>query len=148
VAPEQVTPEAAAPEAPIASTEAPVPSAGVAPHDEVLSVVYDLLKSSPSGVMLDAVARRLKDMGFVRPPNSPRLVTRLRGFKELDVSPRGLIRAKEASATAPEATAEAAEDAREEGGGAPEGAAKRRRRRRGGRSRGKSTPPAPEGASS
>jgi hypothetical protein len=42
-------------------------------------------------VTLDAIANRLKALGFERPPNSPRLVTRLRSMKELRVSPRGKV---------------------------------------------------------
>jgi hypothetical protein len=62
-----------------------------APQDEILSVVRVLLEASPRGVMLDAIANRLKAQGFERPPNSPRLVTRLRSMKELRVSARGQV---------------------------------------------------------
>ncbi|MBI3184259.1 MAG: hypothetical protein HYZ28_19165 [Myxococcales bacterium] len=70
----------------------PRPEPHSAPGDELLTVVHELLASSPHGVSLDAVANRLKALGFERPPGSPRLVTRLRRFKELDVSPRGRIK--------------------------------------------------------
>ena len=83
----------AAPAEPTAAASPPkapeVPMA--APPDDVLTVVRELLKSSPRGVMLDAIANRLKEQGFERPPNSPRLVTRLRSMKELRVSPRGMV---------------------------------------------------------
>jgi hypothetical protein len=72
----------------------PVEAAGApvaAPQDEILSVVRELLAASPRGVMLDAIANRLKAQGFERPANSPRLVTRLRSMKDLRVSPRGLV---------------------------------------------------------
>jgi hypothetical protein len=64
---------------------------GAAPEDEILLVVRALLEASPRGVTLDAIANRLKALGFERPPNSPRLVTRLRSMKELRVSPRGKV---------------------------------------------------------
>jgi hypothetical protein len=122
---------------------------GTAPPDELLSVVQDLLREAPGGIMLDVVDRRLKERGFVRPPGSPRLVTRLRGFKELDVSPRGLIRlrgrgaapvepepteAEEPAEERPEIETEAEAEAGAEGEAAAP-ATKRRRRRRGGRAK-------------
>jgi hypothetical protein len=116
-------------------------------HDEMLTVVLELLSTAPGGVSLDAVSNRLKALGFVRPPGSPRLVTRLRSFKELDVSARGHIKLKGGASSAQaseratepseapeasEATAEGAASAAGEEG--PSG--RRRGRRRGGRSRG------------
>jgi len=41
--------------------------------------------------MLDVIANHLKAQGFERPPNSPRLVTRLRSMKQLRVSSRGVV---------------------------------------------------------
>jgi hypothetical protein len=93
----------ARPAAPPAATEVPSPAevaatpvsapatGAAAPPGEILSVVRELLEASPRGVMLDAIANRLKAQGFQRPPNSPRLVTRLRSMKELRVSPRGHV---------------------------------------------------------
>ena len=136
-----------------------------APHDEIVGVVQDLLATSPAGVSLDALANALRERGFSRPPGSPRLITRLRRIKELQVSRAGTIRLVDNVAAAPESVAPAiawsapqastahavaddsgiAEpDADEPGieppGGAPENAAtpgspSRRRRRRGGRRR-------------
>lgn len=63
-----------------------------APPDDLLEVVQALLLASPNGVRLEVVERRLKERGFERPPNSPRLVTRLRRFHVLEVSPTGLVR--------------------------------------------------------
>jgi hypothetical protein len=89
--PAEVVPSAEAPSAePAASGHAPASSVA-APQDEILAVVRELLQASPRGVMLDAIANRLKANGFERPPNSPRLVTRLRSMKELRVSPRGQV---------------------------------------------------------
>ena len=85
----EVSPAAKA-EATSAPAEAPG-AAVAAPQDELLSVVRALLEASPRGVMLDAIANRLKAQGFQRPPNSPRLVTRLRSMKELRVSKRGQV---------------------------------------------------------
>src|SRR5262249_37718897 len=111
------------------------------------------------------LANALRERGFSRPPGSPRLITRLRRIKELQVSRAGTIRLVDNLAAAPEpvapamawsaplpATANAvaddgvvAESDVDEPGIAPrEGAAEnavppanpsRRRRRRGGRRR-------------
>jgi len=131
-----------------------------APHDEIVGVVQELLATSPSGVSLDALANALRERGFSRPPGSPRLITRLRRIKELQVSRAGTIRLVEtqghqpapAPAWAPPSSdvavaAGVADDAGQmladvdepgaapsEGGGAS-GNASRRRRRRGGRRR-------------
>ena len=143
-APAEVAREPRVREAPTARAE-PRTEPGTAPADELLSLVSELVSEKPNGVMLDVVAKQLKERGFIRPPGSPRLVTRLRSFKELDVSPRGLIRLRKgvepaivtAEATAePELTAAQENEATE---GAP-AEAKRRRRRRGGRSRPKPSP--------
>jgi hypothetical protein len=125
-----------------------------APHDEIVGVVRDLLATSPGGVSLDALANALRARGFSRPPGSPRLITRLRRIKELDVGRSGTIRLVDAGApaTMPEPPGAAEVDAAasdvgadtlpdEQDAGAPSepGAAAdgapRRRRRRGGRRR-------------
>jgi hypothetical protein len=63
-----------------------------APHDEIVAVVQDLVRANPSRtVSIDAVANALKARGFSRPPGSPRLITRLRRLKELELSRAGLI---------------------------------------------------------
>jgi hypothetical protein len=72
-----------------------------APHDEIVDVVRDLMVASPGGVTLDALANELRTRGFSRPPGSPRLITRLRRIKELDVTARGLIRAVDPDAPPP-----------------------------------------------
>ncbi len=63
-----------------------------APHDEIVGVVRDLLEKAPGGVSLDALANALRERGFSRPPGSPRLITRLRRIKELDINRQGTIR--------------------------------------------------------
>ena len=67
-----------------------------APHDEIVEVVRELVQTSPAGISLDALANELKARGFSRPPGSPRLITRLRRIRELEVSRNGLIRLVEA----------------------------------------------------
>jgi hypothetical protein len=42
-------------------------------------------------VNIDLLSNALKARGFSRPPGSPRLITRLRRIKELDVSRTGII---------------------------------------------------------
>jgi uncharacterized membrane protein YgcG len=63
-----------------------------APHDEIVAVVRDLAQAAPGrNVTLDTLANALKSRGFSRPPGSPRLITRLRRIKELEVSRSGVI---------------------------------------------------------
>jgi hypothetical protein len=63
-----------------------------APHDEIVGVARELIQTSERGsVTIDALANALKARGFSRPPGSPRLITRLRRIRELDVSRNGLI---------------------------------------------------------
>jgi len=109
-----------------------------APHDELLAVARELLSGAPDrSVSIDALSNALKAHGFRRTPGSPRLITRLRRIKELDVSRNGAIRLVDAGPTSDvaEAPADALEPA--ERGPLPEPApgAPRRRRRRGGRRR-------------
>src|SRR5207249_5383146 len=74
------------------------PEGHTAPHDEIIAVVRDLLAaSSDGGLTIDALSNALKSRGFRRPPGSPRLITRLRRIKEVDVSRSGMIRLVAAS---------------------------------------------------
>ena len=138
-----------------------------APHDEIVGVVRDLMRAAPGrSVSIDAVANTLKSRGFSRPPGSPRLITRLRRIKEIEVNRSGLItlvdRADGVDGSEPRDIAEPREtaesedisvveadeavadsDAPEPGNEkfpaprpAEESAGARRRRRRGGRRRG------------
>jgi len=61
-----------------------------APHDEIVAVVRDLVRARGT-VTLDSLANALKSRGFSRPPGSPRLITRLRRIKELEVNRAGVI---------------------------------------------------------
>ena len=78
---------------------APAPAAAIAdgpahtaPLDELVDIVRELAQRSPNGsVLIDTLARTLKERGFSRPPNSPRLITRLRRIHELAVSRTGMI---------------------------------------------------------
>lgn len=77
-----------------------------APHDEIVAVVRELARSaSGRNVTLDTLANALKARGFSRPPGSPRLITRLRRIKELEVSRSGVITLLDgtAPASSPEA---------------------------------------------
>jgi hypothetical protein len=68
------------------------PEPHTAPHDELVAVVRDLTERAPGHhVTLDALANALKQRGFSRPPGSPRLITRLRRIKALDVNRAGVI---------------------------------------------------------
>src|SRR5258706_33437 len=76
---------------------APAPAAAdgpahTAPLDELVDIVRELAQRSPNGsVLIDTLARSLKERGFSRPPNSPRLITRLRRIPELAVCCTGMI---------------------------------------------------------
>jgi hypothetical protein len=67
--------------------------AHTAPHDEIVGLVRELVaRTADQSVTLDALSNALKSRGFRRTPGSPRLITRLRRIKELDVGRNGLIR--------------------------------------------------------
>ena len=87
--------EAAAPSPAPARTHVvrqPVEEPHTAPHDELVTIVQDLIqKASGRVVTIDTLANALKSRGFSRPPGSPRLITRLRRIKELTVSRSGAI---------------------------------------------------------
>ena len=126
-----------------------------APHDEIIDVVRHLMTTLPPGrdVNIDNLSNALKSRGFSRPPGSPRLITRLRRIKELDVSRSGVITLRaDAAASEPSPSAEAGTffdeplglgeesepagaEAVEGGEGEGQAAPRRRRRRRGGRRR-------------
>jgi hypothetical protein len=83
--------------APAPVVHAPSPAAAeaephTAPHDELLGIARDLIFRSPARtVTLDALANALKGRGFSRTPGSPRLITRLRRIRELQVNRAGQI---------------------------------------------------------
>lgn len=72
--------------------EEAVPSAHTAPHDEIIHMVHDLMQRSPTRtVTIDTLANALKARGFSRTPGSPRLITRLRRIREINISRSGVI---------------------------------------------------------
>lgn len=147
-------------ETPLRQSHAPAPHATAAvrhdeePHgasqEQIQNVIARLAANDPTHtVTLDALTVALKAAGFQRPPGSPRLVTRLRRMKDIEVLPNGKVRmAASSEAVVSEAPAEplaepaAGDDADvvngtgENGAAAGEAGAKRRSRRRGGRRRG------------
>ena len=83
-----------APARPAEPARAPAPDTGAqtAPHDQLVDVVRELADHAPNNaVLIDTLARALKERGFSRPPGSPRLITRLRRIRELVVSRTGMI---------------------------------------------------------
>jgi hypothetical protein len=122
--------------------------------DQIRAVIARLTAPDPvRGVNLDTLTLSLKAEGFQRPPGSPRLVTRLRRIKDVELLPNGRVRLADAIAGLTSAAVEESDDvpatvASEEGSAAVNGAdhaaepdgsktgAKRRPRRRGGRRRG------------
>jgi hypothetical protein len=97
--PQHRAPHHAAPE--------PAGEAHTAPHDEIVGVARELMAGSDRGsVSLDTLANALKSRGFRRPPGSPRLITRLRRIKELEVSRSGLITLRSGAAVGPAPEAE------------------------------------------
>src|SRR5207249_944405 len=77
-------------------------AAHTAPHDELLAVARELIAaSSERAVGIDALSNALKERGFRRTPGSPRLVTRLRRIKELDVNRQGTVRLLESAGDEP-----------------------------------------------
>ena len=137
-------PAVARAEAPASNGGAPA-EAHTAPHDELLAVARELIAaSSERAVGIDALSNALKERGFRRTPGSPRLVTRLRRIKELDVNRQGTVRLLESAGDEPLSPepASAADQPEQIAEGTPSGlegaaapAARRRRRRRGGRHR-------------
>jgi len=112
------------------------PNVETAPVDEVVGVVQELVASSPNGeTTLDAVAAALRGRGFRRRAGSPRLITRLKLIKDIEVERDGRIRV---AGAAPSVRAEASDDvvvvpdddAGEAASSAEAGATTTRRRRR------------------
>jgi hypothetical protein len=76
----------------------PPPAAHVEePHgasrDQMIAVIRQLTHSEPGRwVNIDVLEKALKHEGFSRPPGSPRLVTRLRSIKDVEVDAHGRVR--------------------------------------------------------
>jgi hypothetical protein len=76
-----------------------------APHDEIVSVVRELIdRSSDRAVSIDTLANALKSRGFRRPPGSPRLITRLRRIREISIDRAGRITLVSGAPAAPRET--------------------------------------------
>jgi hypothetical protein len=114
----------------------------------LVGVVQELVAASPDGINLDTVANALRERGFRRKAGSPRLITRLRLIKDIEVARDGKIRL--ASSALPiaddpiddgvddavdDAALGAVGDDGEPAGNGAAGGNGRRRRRRGGRRR-------------
>ncbi|MFI5364631.1 MAG: hypothetical protein ACHQ4J_03320 [Candidatus Binatia bacterium] len=112
---------AAAEPGPVTSDE----EAHAASHEQIRAALARHAGGGGHWINLDVLAQALKTEGFVRPPGSPRLVTRLRKMKDVEVSPSGMVRLL--AGAAPETEAAAAV--------APPHAHAHRPRRRGGRRR-------------
>jgi ribonuclease E len=101
--------------------------------------VQELVAASPDGINLDTVANALRERGFRRKAGSPRLITRLRLIKDIEVARDGKIRlASTATPVAAEPVDDSANGAVHDEGepsGEGNGGNGRRRRRRGGRRR-------------
>ncbi len=77
----------------------------------MIAVIRRLTHNEPGRwVNLDVLEKALKHEGFSRPPGSPRLVTRLRNIKDVEVDAHGRVR-----------IARAATDAMPTDSGAPSG---------------------------
>ena len=64
-----------------------------ASHQQIIATIARLTAKDPArGVNLDLLINALKSEGFSRPPGSPRLVTRLRKMKDVEVSQTGMVR--------------------------------------------------------
>jgi hypothetical protein len=124
------------------TTAAPTPTPALptaAEHAETRTASLDQIRSvlarltggdSTRWINLDLVATALKAEGFSRPPGSPRLITRVRSIKGVELNPNGMMRlVSESNAVPSDATSDAATAVDE---AAPTAAA-RRPRRRGGR---------------
>ena len=101
-----------------------------ASHAQISATLARLAGGTSRWINLDALANALKTEGFTRPPGSPRLVTRLRRMKDVEVSANGMVRL--ASANAQPLAEAPAQPAAEH---TDASAAPRRPRRRGGRGR-------------
>jgi hypothetical protein len=65
---------------------------GATPEQIIATIARLTTKAPERGVNLDLLINALKAEGFGRPLGSPRLVTRLRKMKDVEVSPTGMVR--------------------------------------------------------
>jgi len=81
-------PSEEAPPRPATAEEA----AHAASHEQIRAALAKLSGGTTRWINLDALANLLRGEGFVRPPGSPRLITRVRRIKDVEVSPNGMVR--------------------------------------------------------
>jgi len=124
--------------APARAAQPPIEAHG-ATREQMLAVIGRLGGDAAKWVNLDILEKALKSEGFARPPGSPRLVTRLRALKEVEIDSHGRVRltpgavpAAPHSQSAPPATetSEEPRDAVAPSDEAPTKPAPKRRRRR------------------
>jgi hypothetical protein len=78
---------------------APVEEPHGASRDQMIAVIRRLTNNEPGRwVNIDVLEKALKHEGFSRPPGSPRLVTRLRSIKDVEVDAHGRARIVPAAA--------------------------------------------------
>ena len=65
---------------------------GATPEQIIATIARLTARAPERGVNLDLLINALKAEGFGRPAGSPRLVTRLRKMKDVEVSPTGMVR--------------------------------------------------------
>jgi len=124
-----------APETPATETPAATqPDEAHAASQEQIRAILARLTHSDSArwINLDLLANALKAQGFSRPPGSPRLITRVRSIKGVELNPNGMVRLVGDDSGGPSTPTETTEDAAAESiesSAAPT----RRPRRRGGR---------------
>ena len=134
--PRPAAPIAALAARPVAQVAAMAGEPHGASREQMLGLIGQLTNADPGRwVNLDVLEKALKAEGFSRPPGSPRLVTRLRALKEVEIDSHGRVRlAPGAAAPAPAADRPPAAGAEPEESSGPESRApapaKRRRRRR------------------
>ncbi|HYD50287.1 MAG TPA: NYN domain-containing protein, partial [Terriglobales bacterium] len=63
-----------------------------ASQEQIRALLERMSKETGGWVNLDALANTLREDGFTRPPGSPRLMTRLRRMKDVEVLPNGMLR--------------------------------------------------------
>jgi hypothetical protein len=99
-----------------------------ATREQMISLIGRLTNNDVGRwVNLDVLENALKAEGFARPPGSPRLVTRLRTLKEVEIDSHGRVRVTPSMAQPREEPAEAPA---EKGGNAAGAAPPKRRRKR------------------
>jgi hypothetical protein len=117
-----------------------------ASRDQMIAVIGRLTNGDTGRWLnLDVLEKALKAEGFARPPGSPRLVTRLRALKEVEIDSHGRVRLSR-DAEPPRAhkpVAEVSEPAADAAETPARAAPKRRRRRRTKTNGGADTPAAP-----